>query len=371
MHLQGHLLCILFYPEPKDVINRIRRSYPSLRVTYTRTKSGPDSKPIPPEIYKDVTILCTLFDFPLDPALAPDLQLVHVTSAGTDHLNSQPIFRQTSIPFTTVSGIHGPIISEWVIMTSLVASHRYPVAYEMQKGRTWEGVSREKASFSRITDRVGKRLGILGYGGIGRQVAHVAHAMGMDIVVYTAHPRNTPEQRRDHGYYVPGVGDPRGEIPSAWYSGEDKASLHNFLAQDLDQLLISVPLTAKTKHLLGKTEFDILAQKNAFVTNIARGDIIVQAELVQALNEYDSENPTPGKGLRGAALDVTTPEPLPEDDPLWDAPNCIITPHISGANAQYSERALTVLEANLERLAKGERLLNQVSREKGYASKLA
>ena len=370
MSLRGHLLCTLFFPEPTEVIERIKRKHPGLRVTYQKVEAGVNVSPLPSAIYKDVTILCTLFNFP-SPIDAPDLQLVHVASAGTDHVENLPIYRESSVPITTASGIHGPIISEWVIMTMLASSHRYPVLHELQKNKIWELSPAGRGKMGRVTDCVGKRLGILGYGSIGRQVARIAQIMGMDVIVYTAHPRDTPEQRRDHGYYVPGIGDPKGEVPSAWYSGEDRASIHYFLAQDLDQLLISVPLTSKTKGLLGKTEFDILAKKNAFVTNVARGEIVVQADLIQALKAYDTENPTPGEGLRGAALDVTTPEPLPKEDPLWEAPNCIITPHMSGHNAQYAERALTVLEENLTRLAKGDKLLNQINKEKGYASKLA
>jgi hypothetical protein len=65
----------------------------------------------------------------------------------------------------------------------------------------------------------------------------------MDVIVHTATEKTTPEQRADHGYFVPGVGDPDGSIPSKWFSGSDKASLHNFLSQDIDILVVSVPLT--------------------------------------------------------------------------------------------------------------------------------
>lgn len=260
-------------------------------------------------------------------------------------------------------------------MTLLVASHKYGILHEWQSTRTWDDSPSGKARFADVSDSVGKRLGILGYGSIGRQVARYAKALGMDVVVFTANPRNTAESRRDHGYIVPGTGDPEGEIPSAWFSGLDKESLHRFLDQDLDHLLISVPLTQRTKHLLGKEEFNILSKKNAFLTNIARGDIIVQNDLIEALKLYEAERISTQDGirhgLRGAAMDVATPEPLPRDHPLWDAPNCIITPHMSGTNKNYATRALQVLEKNLERLAKGQRLLNVVDRRTGYASKVA
>lgn len=259
-------------------------------------------------------------------------------------------------------------------MTSLIASHKYSILHKWQDTRTWEDSPSGKAQFASVSDSVGKRLGILGYGSIGRHVARCAKAMGIEIIAFTANPRTTAESKRDHGYVVPGTGDPEGDFPSAWFSGLEKDSLHHFLDQDLDYLLISVPLTPQTKHLLGKEEFRILSKRNAFITNIARGEIIVQEDLIEALKQYEeSDSASDGvrSGLRGAAIDVASPEPLPKDHPLWDAPNCIITPHMSGINRIYSQRALRVLEKNLQRLADGQRLLNLVDRQTGYASKIA
>ena len=228
-----------------------------------------------------------------------------------------------------------------------------------------------RKELSSLRDNAGQRLGVLGYGSIGRQVARVARGMGMDVIAYTASPRTTPESKHDTGFIVPGTGDPDGSIPTAWFSGLDKASLHHFLAQDIDHLLISVPLTTSTAHLLGADEFAILGKKkNAFISNISRGQIIVQADLIAALNAYNDHDPLDGGdgggGLRGAALDVTDPEPLPKEDPLWDAPNCIITPHISGIGEAYVDRAFQVLEVNLDRREKGEKMINVVDRKKGY-----
>ena len=189
--------------------------------------------------------------------------------------------------------------------------------------------------------------------------------MGMDVIAYTANPRPTPDSKRDKGFIVPGTGDPDGSIPSAWYSGLDKDSLHNFLAQDIDQLLVSVPSTSETLHFLAAPEFAILGKRNAFVSNIARGRILQQDDLIAAL-EQGARNEGKDGGLGGAALDVTDPEPLPEDHPLWDAPNCIITPHISALSTAYLDRALQVLEANLKRWEEGGELINEVDRKRGY-----
>lgn len=199
--------------------------------------------------------------------------------------------------------------------------------------------------------------GILGYGAIGRQAARVFKAMGSDIHAFTLHPKNTPESRRDDTYTPPGLGDPEGQFPSKWFSGETKEELHDFLSSGLDLLVVSLPLTPKTEHLLAAPEFEVLSKKKTYISNIARGPIIKTDDLIEALD----------KGLiRGAALDVTDPEPLPDGHPLWKAKNVIITPHISGASTEYTNRVLAILEQNLHRLAEAKELTNRVSRKDGY-----
>lgn len=195
-------------------------------------------------------------------------------------------------------------------------------------------------------------------------VANVFHSLGSIVVAYTASPRPTPSSRRDTGYIVPGTGDPSGTIPSEWYSGTHTSDLHHFLSQNLDALVITLPLTPATRHLFGPDEFHILSQNQTpsgqsktFLINISRGAIVQQPSLVTALTQHQ---------LRGAALDVTDPEPLPPHDPLWDAPNVIITPHISGLGKEYLGRVFDVVKLNLRRREKGDKMVNVVDRKKGY-----
>lgn len=113
----------------------------------------------------------------------------------------------------------------------------------------------------------------------------------------------------------------------------------------------------ETTHLLSTAEFDLLRPNRTFVTNISRGAIVDQDALITAL-----QNNT----LRGAALDVTHPEPLPQDSPLWEMDNVVITPHISGIGVNYTERAFQILDINLERRERREQLINVVDRRRGY-----
>jgi phosphoglycerate dehydrogenase-like enzyme len=118
-------------------------------------------------------------------------------------------------------------------------------------------------------------------------------------------------------------------------------------------------LTEQTKHFLGKDEFEILGKRNAFITNIARGSILQQDDLIAALKKKEG-------GLRGAALDVTDPEPLNKESELWDLENVAITPHVSGQATTYHERSLAILELNLTNLEEGKPLINVVNRKRGY-----
>ncbi|MCJ1279040.1 hypothetical protein MMC21_006861 [Puttea exsequens] len=403
-HQPDHLLVILPYSEPTETLERLKKLFPYIRITFRSLQFAntfwEGIEAIDPEIYRDATILLTLSALPPGRDWCPKLgaygpflntratmlasrsllgtlidhplltELIHFCSAGTNHIQTSPIYTSTDIQLTTSSGIHGPQIAEWVILTMLAHSHHYSMLHAWQKEHNW-GKRQNKDMFNALRDKVGQRLGVLGYGSIGRQVARVGQAMGMEVVAYTASPRTTPESKHDKGFIVPGTGDPEGVIPHAWFNGLDKKSLHNFLAQDLDHLLVSVPLTKETMGFLGKEEFAILGKtKNAFVTNISRGPIISQPDLIASLESYASNDPLRGGdgggGLRGAALDVTEPEPLPKEDPLWEAPNLILTPHISGLGANYMDRVFEVLEENLGRRERGERLINVVNREKGY-----
>lgn len=185
----------------------------------------------------------------------------------------------------------------------------------------------------------------------------------MTVHAYTATPRPTPESRHDRGYIVPGTGDPDGSIPASWHHGTDRESIRSFLATGLDHLVVSLPLTPQTTRLLGAEEFAILSNHShhhaskPYVTNISRGKVIDQKALVDALNSGV---------LGGAALDVTDPEPLPKDDPLWEASNVQISPHVSGLGVEYFPRSLDILEVNLGRIARGQPLINSYKRGKGY-----
>ncbi|KAI1085441.1 hypothetical protein F5B20DRAFT_518362 [Whalleya microplaca] len=354
--LTGHkLLMVVPWDLPPGYIDSVRSKYPTLKVFHVKwdTWKEPTLPPnVTPEDWKTVTILLTGPKFPTKEA-APKLELVQLQSAGANYILDNPLFKDTDIAFCTANGVHGPQITEWVISTYLASQHRIPRFLDNMREGKWE----RSWDDSDTQDAVNQRIGILGYGSIGRQVARVAKALGMDIHAYTNRPRPTPESRRDDSYHIPGLGDPEGTLPSKWFSGTKPEELNEFLTSGLDLLLLAVPLTPQTNGLIGAPQFKLLAEKQTFVSNIGRGPVIKTDDLITALDEG---------WIRGAALDVTDPEPLPKEHPLWHKKNVIITPHVSGNSASYNTRLLAILDINLERLSKGEDFMNRVSRKRGY-----
>ncbi|KAF3799693.1 hypothetical protein GCG54_00000938 [Colletotrichum gloeosporioides] len=309
------LLVFLSSPRNEEWISRVESNYPGLQVRWANNHL-PDGRfllpdELPDEVWDGVTMIIS-FNPPSLERLK-NVRFVQLTSAGADKWRDHPVYKNPDIPFCTTNGCHPPQIAEWVIGSWLASQHHFLRYAENQKQGFWEGPMAVD-----FEDSVGLRMGILGYGAIGRQCGKIAQAMGMEVYAFTRSEKATLESRKDDSYVVPGTGDPDGLVPSKWFHGASKEAVNNFLAQDLDLLVIGMPLTSETTGLIGKEQFEILSKKKTFVSNIARGPLIQTDALIEALET--------GK-IRAAALDVTDPEPLPKDHPLWKAPNVFITPH--------------------------------------------
>ncbi|KAK6447289.1 hypothetical protein FP744_10003539 [Trichoderma asperellum] len=332
--LTGHKLLLLTPQEcPEPYLTTLRDRFPELQVvartTPFDTVAYNDSVPV--DYWDGVTILMTGSSLPTIEQ-APKLEFVQLLSAGADFILRQPIFTDTNIAFCSANGVHGPQVTEWVIGTLLAHRKKLPQYLEFQRDARWERFEDHPA------DSVGQTIGILGYGAIGRQVARVCKAMGMKVHAHTFHARDTPESRHQDSYTPAGLGDPEGILPSKWFSGSAKQEIHEFLGSGLDVLVISIPLTEKTRGLISSEEFEILGKKGTFVSNISRGQVVDTDALIDALE---------GDVISGAAIDVTDPEPLPDGHRLWKTKNLILTPHVGGQSKSYAERALAILEANL------------------------
>ncbi|KAK6082682.1 2-hydroxyacid dehydrogenase [Seiridium cupressi] len=349
------LLIIFVTPPNEEWISRVKGKHPGLEIRWVnfRNLDGSFKKPedFDAKLFEGVTILCPSA-WPPAAEFLSTVRFIQILSAGVDFWTNHAVYKDKNVLFSTANGAHAPQIAEWVIGSYLSHQHHFTRYTEQMKTGLWE-----PPTASTVQDCTVARMGVLGYGAIGRQCARIAKSMGMDVYAYTRSEKSSPEKRKDDSYYVPGTGDPEGLLPSKWFHGASKEDINSFLSQDLDILVLSLPLTSETKGLLSHEQFEILSKKKTFVSNIARGGIIDQDALIEALES--------GK-IRGAALDVTAPEPLPSDHKLWKAPNLLITPHISWQTQSLTTRLLDILEQNLDNLGAKKPLINVVNRELNY-----
>jgi phosphoglycerate dehydrogenase-like enzyme len=336
------LITIPFDPF-EECYSRLRKLQPSLEILHFKTK---DIDIVLPQVWATATIHLTLYLFPRSLEQVPKLKWVHLYSGGINQAVNAPLFNSKDIIWTRNGGVHAPQIGEWVVSTVLAHFRQLPMLLKWQSSRTWraeEYVSRG--------DLLGKTVGFLGYGAIARHTARIVSACGTRIIVYTLHEKSNKNQRQSKSFTPKFTGDPEGAIPAEWHHGD----LSRFLSSNIDVLIISLPSTDKTRKSIGKEQFSKL--KDAYIVNISRGDIVKTEDLVDALEDGT---------LSGAALDVTDPEPLPDDHPLWSAKNAIVTPHVSGISDEYMPRTIDIIDENLSRLEAGKELINLIIRSEGY-----
>lgn len=230
---------------------------------------------------------------------------------------------------TNGRGIFGPNISEHVLGLILSFNRGLHLARDNQNRKIWE--PRLPLPFQELT---GATAGILGFGDIGRHVAKRLAAFDCRVLGFRQHPS-------------------AGEEGQGVYAID---RLPEFLGS-LDYLICALPETEKIVGFLNKNLLRLLP-KHAIIVNVGRGSLIPAADLVQALEEG---------WIAGAALDVTSPEPLPVDSPLWAMPNVIITPHNSGFTAFFKQRALQIFFTNWQHFSEtGSPRMNLVDPSLGY-----
>jgi phosphoglycerate dehydrogenase-like enzyme len=279
-------------------------------------------------------------------ASATGLKWVQAENAGVDHFHDTDIWR-SPITLTSANGAHTPHMPEWVLSVILSHAYKLPLSWEYQHKQVWGGGEHRQLFTPR--ELRGQTVGIVGYGAIGREIARLAKALGLRVL---ATKRTETSSTKYDGYAAPGTGDPEGALPDAYFT---MGQLPELLKQS-DIVILLVPLTNDTRNLIGANE---LAQMkpDALLINIGRGGLIDQQALMSAMTN---------NVIGGAVLDVTDPEPLPSDHPLWRTPNVLITPHVAGLSAHYNDNVVRVFAENLRRYANGEALVNVVRRELGY-----
>jgi glyoxylate/hydroxypyruvate reductase A len=273
-----------------------------------------------------------MFDFDwLDcaalPHSAPRLKWVQATSAGIGEFLRANDLVDTGIIFTTASGVHAGPLGEFVLLSLLYFAKDMPRLLSLQRGHAWERHT--------VGELAGQRVLIVGLGKVGREIARRCVAMGVHVW----------GMRRD----VSGIRLP--EIERLVSHKELRSALPL-----IDGLILSCPDTPETRGMIGIQELQAL-RSSAILVNVGRGSVVNEDALSEALRSGE---------IRGAALDVFDREPLPYNSELWDLPNVLICPHSASTVPAENERIVDIFVENLQRLLRGEALLNQFDPVRGY-----
>jgi len=260
---------------------------------------------------------------------ARKLKWVQHWAAGVERL--PPELMQHPCVLTNMQRVFAPVIAETAFALLLGLTRGLVQASVPNfRLRKWERGGRVP-----LDDLYRKTMGVVGLGGIGTEIARRAHCgFGMHVLAVDPKPMPKPE-------FVAELREP------AWLAD---------MVPQVDVLVSCAPHTRETVKLFGEAVFRAL-RKTAYFINVSRGALVDQEALARALKEG---------WIRGAGLDVTTPEPLPPEDPLWDCPNLVITPHNSGSAPVRQVRLVALVAENVRRYSAGLALLNVVDKERGY-----
>jgi len=318
----------------EGLLQRIRDVSPRLNVIYSKDEAQ-DEQLLP------VTDILYCIQLPKSIKSARRLKWIQLLSGGYNVLHGSPV-EATDIAVTTSSGIHGTPIAEFVMSLMVILSRRLHEAVRVKDPKDLWGdfafLGRELRDLT---------VGIIGVGAIGREIARLARCFGMGVhgVDIRQNAETFPDDR-----YLPD------ELRASSLSDDDQG-LEIRSPDDLDWLLkstdfvvLTLPLTPKTENLIGEKQLRMM-KPSAFLINPARGALVNEAALLNALKE---------NWIAGAALDAFHIEPLPPDSPFYSMPNVFITPHMAAHTDRLFDRCIDVFCENLRRYLDGRPLLNQV-----------
>lgn len=294
-------------------------------------------EPVPAERLQGVhVLLCKLPPKNFDDLTA--LELMQISTVGYEHLRHLGL-AERPLRVCNARGLFDTAIAEWNLAMMINLRRDFRAMLRNQERAIWDRDARFGQEIR------GQVVGLWGYGGIGRETARLAKALGMTVFVLS---RSGGGPRRDT-YVLPGTGDPEGILPDRFFAPGQEL---DFLA-GLDYLILALPHTQRTTALIGARELNALP-RTAFLLNPARGPIVEEQALLTALGE---------KWIAGAALDTHFAYPLPPEHPLWQMDNVLLTPHISGADQStaFPARMGDLFVQNVERYLAGRPLLNLVT----------
>lgn len=254
--------------------------------------------------------------------VAPHLRWVHAHSAGVD----RPVYLellQRGVRVTTSSGANARTVAHTALAGLLALARRLPLMHEAQREHAWRPPIAQTAP----RDLAGQTAVVVGYGAIGQRIVKLLDALEMNVIVV----------RRD-------AGTDRTVPRTLAFDALDS------VLPQTDWLILACPLTPQTTRFIDTKRLSLLPAGSHLV-NVARGEIVVEDDLIAALRD---------NVLAGAYLDVFAHEPLNSASPLWDLPNVIVTPHMAGQSDSHYEAVGRIWLDNLARWTRGESLVNEV-----------
>jgi cyclase len=269
------------------------------------------------------------------------LRWIQVSHAGVEK-DLFPDLVKSDIVLTNTQRLYGPNVADQAFALLLALTRglnkaMHPPLIDLDKknkvdlNKHWSGLK----GGAEVSELHGKTMLVIGLGGVGTEIAKRAEAFGMRVIA------TDPNDKIERPAFVFAIHPP--------------AKLMELLPQ-ADVVALACPLTAETRGMFGKSQFGAM-KPSAYFINVARGGIVKTPDLLEALDR---------KLIAGAGLDVTDPEPLPDDHPLWRLRNVVISPHTGGNSADAMDRQWRLFRENVRRFVAGERLLCVVDKAKGY-----
>ena len=260
---------------------------------------------------------------------AKQLKWIQNPGAGVEGLARIPELAESDVTITNTRGAHAATIAEHTFGFLLSLTRQLPQLLQAQREHNWaRRIEGPQVGLTGLT------LGVVGMGNIGHAIAKRGHAFDMNVIGVDVNEVPKPDFV-DELNLLDGLDD---------------------LMRRSDVVAVAAPITPETAGMVGPEQLRLL-KPTAYLLVMSRGGIIDEDTLVQMLNEGQ---------LAGAGLDVMATEPLPEDSPLWDTPNLLLTPHCSGRSSYTSAAGKTIFYDNLRRYLAKEPLTNLVDLKRGY-----
>jgi len=320
---------------PTEIIARLRAEFPRIRFIVPGEEGGGEDYGLtaPTPSAEDVHDADGLIGWGIDAKLlaaARNLRWIHASGSGVERYDLEELARR-GIVLTNSSGVSAPNMAEHVLGMMIALIRRFPRLMRAQVERAW----RDDATHREVGELLRQTVLVVGVGDIGQAVAQRSSAFGMRV----------------HGLRQRDVAPP----PPGFEKVFGSAELHDALA-DADHVVVTLPDTPRSRGMFDMAAFNAM-KLGAAIYNVGRGPVIDTAALIAALESGH---------LGGAGLDVTDPEPLPAESPLWEMENVLITAHTSGATPRYWQRQSELIIENIRRIQNGDQPRNVVDLTAGY-----